>query len=90
MIQLDYYVSPLMFRNIIVENDPVSMCAVIVHDERLQTNHETMFSVVDAYTKHGKQIPVATDEENALINSINNSRRFVRVVLVSQTSLMLP
>jgi hypothetical protein len=72
-------VSPLLFRHTSFEGNPVMLAATMLHERKLQQHHEIFFNIISKHVKHQKQVPIATDDETALINAIENETKFTRV-----------
>ena len=70
----DFYVSPLLFRHTMFEEEPTMPAAFLVHERKLQSVHELFFQTighhVKALTRASGKIPIVTDEEKAIVNAI--------------------
>ena len=68
----EFYVSPLLFRNVYFKSEPVMPVLFLIHERKLQPNHELVFSFLDKHIKRLKGIPVITDMETAFRNAIES------------------
>ncbi|CAC5363339.1 unnamed protein product [Mytilus coruscus] len=68
----DFYVSPLVFRNIIFEDEPIMPVAFLIHGRKKETVHSIFFDfVASLFPKLNKKaIPFVTDREPGLVNAI--------------------
>jgi hypothetical protein len=74
----EFYVSPLLFRHTAFVNNPVLMAAAMIHERKLETHHRLFFQTIFKHVKH-KAVPIATDDEQALINAIRIETDLFRV-----------
>jgi hypothetical protein len=72
----EFYVSPLLFRHVAFNEEPVMMVAVLVHERKLQLHHEAFFKTILKSLKNTRNVPIATDEEPALVNAIRQTNLF--------------
>ena len=75
----DYYVSPLLFRNTKFVGNPVMLGGILINERRTQCYHEMFFQTLEQHVKHLHNIPIATDEEPAMVNAINEKTSLYRV-----------
>ncbi|VDI35357.1 Hypothetical predicted protein [Mytilus galloprovincialis] len=68
----DFYVSPLVFRNIIFENEPIMPVAFLIHARKKEKVHSKFFDfVASLFPKLNKKaIPFVTNREPGLVNAI--------------------
>ena len=68
----DFFVSPLLFRHTIFKESPVIPGLFLIHERKLQKNHEILFEMaaikVSALTQ--RVFPIVTDEEKGIVNAI--------------------
>jgi hypothetical protein len=74
----EFYVSPLLFRHVAFEGSPVMMLGALIHERKFTSHHEIFFSQIMHGIKH-KGLPIATDEEAAIISAIRLTTNFLRV-----------
>ena len=66
-----YYVSVLLFRHVMFNELPVMPAAFLIYKAKRQDIHEILFSVLRQNIKGlTKTVPIATDEEDAIVNTI--------------------
>ena len=65
----DFYVSPLLFRNVLFSKSPVMPAAFLVHERKLKHCHEEMMRIVaneiPSLVNGNNVIPMVTDDEKA-------------------------
>ena len=65
----DFYVSPLLFRNVLFSKFPIMPVAFLVHERKLRYCHEEMFRVIakelPSLVNGIQMIPMVTDDEKA-------------------------
>ena len=65
----DFYVSPLLFRNVLFSKFPIMPVAFLVHERKLRYCHEEMFRVIakelPSLVNGSQMIPMVTDDEKA-------------------------
>jgi hypothetical protein len=68
----DFYVSPLVFRNIIFENSPFMPVAFLIHGRKKEKVHARLFDFVSSvFPKLDRKcVPFVTDRGTALVNAI--------------------
>ena len=74
----EFYVSPVLFRNVAFEGSPVMMLGAMLHEGKHELFHKQLFR----YLFQGinvKDIPIATDEETALVNAIEEETDMIRL-----------
>jgi len=74
----EFNVSPLLFRHVAFTDNPVLLAGVLIHERKLQQHHEVFFRTILKGVKHTR-VPIATDKEGALINTIETSTHLVRL-----------
>ena len=75
----EFYVSPLLFRHIAFNDNPILLAGCLIHERKFQAHHEIFFKTILKGVQHGKSVPIVTDEEAALINAIETSTNLVRL-----------
>jgi hypothetical protein len=74
----EFYVSPLLFRNVAFEGSPVMMLGAMIHERKLTSHHDIFFSHILNGIKHrGK--PIVTDDEAAIVAAIRNKTNLIRL-----------
>ena len=71
----DFYVSPLVFRNIIFENSPIMPVAFLIHGRKKKKVHSRFFEFVSSgFPKlNRKCVPFVTDRDTELVNAIDKN-----------------
>ena len=71
----NFYVSPLVFRNIIFENSPIMPVAFLIHGRKKEKVHTSFFDFVSSvFPKlNRKCVPFVTDRETGLVNAIDKN-----------------
>jgi hypothetical protein len=71
----DFYVSPLVFRNIIFEYSPIMPVAFLIHGRKKEKVHARFFDFVSSvFPKlNRKCVPFVTDRGTALVNAIGKN-----------------
>ncbi|CAC5412488.1 unnamed protein product [Mytilus coruscus] len=71
----DFYVSPLVFRNIIFEDRPIMPVAFLIHGRKKEKMHSKFFEFVSSvFPKlNRKCVPFVTDREPGLVNAIEKN-----------------
>ena len=68
----DFYVSPLLFQQILFKESPVVPALFLIHERKFQIGNEQLFEIAaskfSALTR--KSFPVVTDEEKGIANAI--------------------
>ena len=63
----NFYVSPLLFRNILFETKPVMPSLLMIHERKLKTTHDELMRVVSqllpSLVNGSHTIPLVTDDE---------------------------
>ena len=75
----EFYVSPLLFRNVYFNSNPVMPALFLIHERKLQSTHETLFSFLESRLKKLKGFPIITDMETGIVNAIE-TRTKMRVL----------
>ena len=80
----DFYVSPLLFRNILFSKSPVMPAIFLIHERKLKSSHEELMKIVAKEVPsllNGKNItPLVTDDEKgfeAIDNILPKVHRFL-------------
>ena len=75
-----YYVSVLLFRHVMFNEHPVMPAAFLIHEAKWQDIHAILFSILRQNVKGlTNNVPIATDEENAIVNAIAEKTSLFRV-----------
>ena len=53
----EFYVSPLLFRNVYFNSNPVMPALFLIHERKLQSTYETLFSFLESRLKKLKGVP---------------------------------
>ncbi|CAG2237138.1 unnamed protein product [Mytilus edulis] len=71
----DFFVSPLVFRNIIFEDRPIMPVAFLIHSRKKEKTHARFFEfVASSFPKINKtSVPFVTDREIGLVNAIRKN-----------------
>ena len=64
------YVSPLVFKHTMFENNPIVAGMFMIHERKLQDTHDTFFRRLNLLVKNLKGMPIVTDMESAIVRSI--------------------
>ena len=75
----DFYVSPLVFKHILFENNPIISAMFLIHERKLQETHDVFFKMFHKLVKKTKGIPIVTDMEAAIVNSIRDNSNLVQL-----------
>ena len=59
----EFYVSPLVFKHTMFENNPIVAGMFMIHDRKLQDTHDTFFRRLNLLVKNLKGMPIVTDME---------------------------
>lgn len=78
----DFYVSPLVFRNVLFENTPWIPLAFLIHDKKYQKCHNRLFEFLADRVPvlKDKTIPFITDRDLALTKAVENYFPNIRVL----------
>ena len=78
----DFYVPILIFRHMLFKEQPCIPCAFLIHERKLTETHEDLFDVLSRQVKSITKlsIPLVTDGEKALINSIESKLPIIILV----------
>ena len=81
MFQLgDFYLSPLLFRNVLFLKSPVMPVGFLLHEKKLKNCHEEMMRVMASHLPSlvdgNNTIPLVTDDEKGFAAIENNLPRF--------------
>ena len=66
----EFYVSPLVFKHTMFENNPIVAGMFMIHERKLQDTHDTLFRRLNLLVKNLKGMPIVTDMESAIVRSI--------------------
>jgi len=73
----DIYVSPFLFRYVVFESSPVIPAAYLLHERKFETAHEAFMTFIKAklssLSNVQAPIPIFTDDEKAVCNSIDKA-----------------
>ena len=77
----DCYVSPLLFKHVAFNENPVMMAGVFSHERKFEVHHNKVFSIVQSMveTKNTTNVPIAINEEEALMNANEKETNLYRV-----------
>uniref|UniRef100_A0A1X7THV4 MULE transposase domain-containing protein n=1 Tax=Amphimedon queenslandica TaxID=400682 RepID=A0A1X7THV4_AMPQE len=68
----DFYVSPILFRNILFRSNPVMPAMFMIHERKLKTTHDELMKIVAKELPclvHGTQsVSMVTDEERGFVS----------------------
>ena len=80
----DFYVSPLLFRNILFSKSPVMLAIFLIHERKLKSSHEELMRIIATeipFLSNGKNTtPLVTDDEKgfeAIDNILPKVHRFL-------------
>ncbi len=70
----DFYLSPLLFRHTLFLRSPIVPALFLIHERKFQLVHDTMMQqaakLIPNLVKGKRKIPVVTDDESVIIQSI--------------------
>ena len=66
----EFYVSPLVFKHTMFENNPIVAGMFMIHERKLQDTHDTFFRRLNLLVKNLESMPIVTDMESAVARSI--------------------
>ena len=68
----DFYVSPLLFRNILFKTNPVMPAVVMIHERKLKNTHDELMKLVanelPCLLNGSQTVPMVTDEEKVFVS----------------------
>ena len=68
----DFYVSPLLFRNVLFQKNPVMPAMFMIHERKLKSTHDELMKIVASELPcllHGTQtVSMVTDEEKGFVS----------------------
>ena len=81
---VDFYVSALLFRNVLFKKSPVMPAMFLVHERKLHSTHVQMMEVIasqlPSLVQGSSRIPMVTDDEKGFVQAVDkvlhNVRRF--------------
>ena len=78
----DFYVSLLVFRYVLFQENPCIPAAFLIHEKKVQGVHEEFFSFISKKSKSLLKLPLplVTDREMAITNAIKNKLPNVNLV----------
>ena len=66
----EFYVSPLVFKHTMFEYNPIVAGMFMIHERKLQDTNDTFFRRLNLLVKNLKGMPIVTDMESAIVQSI--------------------
>ena len=69
----EFYVSPLVFKHILFERNPLVAALFLVHERKLQETHDIFFKKLGCLVKSLRGVPIVTDMETAIVKSIKEN-----------------
>ena len=72
----EFYVSPLIFKNILFENNPLMAALFLIHERKLQEIHNIFFKTLSSQVRPLRGPPIATDMETAIVRAIKENTMF--------------
>ena len=69
----DFYITPILFRHIVLENSPVIPLAFMIHERKYESTHTRFLTLLSTLIPTLKSIPltIVTDRERGIINAIS-------------------
>ncbi|MEW8488048.1 MAG: hypothetical protein AB2705_22970, partial [Candidatus Thiodiazotropha sp.] len=69
----EFYVSPLVFKNILFENNPLMAALFLIHERKLQETHNLFFRTPSSLVRPLRGLPIVTDMETAIVRAIKEN-----------------
>ena len=69
----EFYVSPLVFKHVIFEANPLVAGLFLIHERKLSETHEHFFKILSSLVKNMKGVPIVTDMESAIVKAIREN-----------------
>ena len=69
----EFYVSPLVFKHVIFEANPLVAGLFLIHERKLSETHEHFFKILSSSVKNMKGVPIVTDMESAIVKAIREN-----------------
>ena len=65
--------SPLVFKHVIFEANPLVAGLFLIHERKLSETHEHFFKILSSLVKNMKGVPIVTDMESAIVKAIREN-----------------
>ena len=65
--------SPLVFKHVIFEANPLVAGLFLIHERKLSETHENFFKILSSLVKNMKGVPIVTDVESAIVKAIREN-----------------
>ena len=66
----EFYVSPLVFKHTMFENNHIVAGMFMIHERKLQDTHDTFFRRLNLFVKNLKGMPIVTDMKATIFRFI--------------------
>ena len=69
----EFYVSPLVFKHVVFEANPLVAGLFLIHERKLSETHEHFFKILSSLVKNIRGVPIVTDMESAIVKAIRGN-----------------
>ena len=69
----EFYVSPLVFKHVVFEANPLVAGLFLIHERNLSETHEHFFKIFSSLVKNMRVVPIVTDMESAIVKAIRGN-----------------